>query len=219
MLLCALLVVARHGEVMTPLDGWDRRLTTSLLEQVSLPVLCTTFHYQPLQNRVLFSLIRPVRILNLSSWGFLACCTHFMLVPRDNRCFISVLYLVSTGYSGTSFSEASMSTLENGYTALHFAALSGRLACARILVEGRADVEIVKAPVPALGLHMLDIPLVFPMHIPTPSWPAAFQWQGFGGEQMTAQGSDQEQEQQRQGQQEGQQTSLGVSFAMVWSIP
>lgn len=33
----------------------------------------------------------------------------------------------------------------NGYTALNGAALCGRVACARILVEGDANVEIVDA--------------------------------------------------------------------------
>jgi hypothetical protein len=32
----------------------------------------------------------------------------------------------------------------NGFTALHFAALSGRLACARLLLEAGADVEVVE---------------------------------------------------------------------------
>ena len=158
MLLCALLVVAHHGEVFTP-------------------------------------------------------------VPQDRRCFICVLlgfhrllrHLIQRGIDVDARDA-------HGYTALHtFAALSGRLACARILVKGGADVEIVEArgrtaremrlqggspglgclspnfplyppsqtcPVypcrnghsyrkfqfPKLGFHMPHILLVFPMDIPTPSW-------------------------------------------------
>ncbi|KAF8331875.1 uncharacterized protein EI90DRAFT_3122989 [Cantharellus anzutake] len=62
-----------------------------------------------------------------------------------------------------------------------------------------------------LGLHMPEIPMVFPVHIPTPSWPAAFQWQGSGGEKLA------ERNQQQQQQQQGQQNSWGgYDFASPW---
>ncbi|KAG6850955.1 hypothetical protein H0H93_005824 [Arthromyces matolae] len=79
----------------------------------------------------------------------------------------------------------------NGYTALHFAALSKSDACARILLDAGADREIVNSGIipqlPLLQLPQLphlpgmpavpwgvlpQIPMVFPVYVPMmPGWP------------------------------------------------